>query len=44
MNESTRDLINIQELFESAGPQIFLPNFDTQSYLASSEIVKRTSD
>ena len=35
MNKETADLVDLQELFEMAGPSIFLDDFDVSGFIAS---------
>ena len=35
MKKETADLVDLQELFEMAGPSIFLDDFDVPSFIAS---------
>ena len=35
MKKETADLVNLQELFEMAGPSIFLDDFDVPGFIAS---------
>ena len=35
MNKETADLVDLQELFEMAGPSIFLDGFDVSGFISS---------
>ena len=35
MKKETADLVDLQELFEMAGPSIFLDDFDVSGFIAS---------
>ena len=35
MKKTTADLVDLQELFEMAGPSIFLDDFDVSGFIAS---------
>ena len=38
MNKETADLDDLQELFEMAGPSIFLDDFDVSGFIASTKM------
>lgn len=38
MKKETADLVDLQELFEIAGPSIFLDGFDVPGFIASIKI------